>query len=366
MNNNIKNINTNVNINNHFNNNYKNKNKKPNPSSSTNIDHHVWDQVTSKFVATIKRLEDKIEIDRKNLLSYKKEQQRHNLKLTNNNKKLREEKQMMGEQAMELQDRTKILQKRVIELEQKVTRLVSSEQLAIGKLQVAEKKLINYNKMENSVKDLREELFYWEQHHTEHLNATLSAVLEHKDKIHNNLLKKATLNEEQKKTEQERYFLNLIRSDSSTNNNNSNSNNNGSNNNNMNNNTSSPLHHLLNNNNNNSLITNTSPLTIINDNKNDNDNNSNNANKAIFKFQAELEYKNDRIQFLENQVKELKLLLDKTRKNESKKYELLERKYLSAKGINVALERQLMFRNQQVELRKAKSSSSLSSSRITM
>ena len=127
----------------------------------------------------------------------------------------------------------------------------------------------------------------------------------------------------------------------------------------MNNNTSSPLHHLLhNNNNNNSLITNTSPLTIINDNKNDNDNNSNNANKAIFKFQAELEYKNDCIQFLENQVKELKLLLDKTRKNESKKYELLERKYLSAKGINVALERQLMFRNQQVELRKAKSSSS--------
>ena len=51
---------------------------------------------------------------------------------------------------------------------------------------------------------------------------------------------------------------------------------------------------------------------------------------------------------------------------ESKKYELLERKYLSAKGINVALERQLMFRNQQVELRKAKSSSSSSSSRITM
>ena len=271
---------------------------------------------------------------------------------------------MMGEQAMELQDRTKILQKRVIELEQKVTRLVSSEQLAIGKLQVAEK-LVNYNKMENSVKDCREELFYWEQHHTEHLNATLSAVLEHKDKIHNNLLKKATLNEEQKKTEQERYFLNLIRSDSSTNNNNSNSNNNGSNSNNMNNNISSPLHHLLHNNNNNSQITNTSPLTIINDNKNDNDNNSNNANKAIFKFQAELEYKNDRIQFLENQVKELKLLLDKTRKNESKKYELLERKYLSAKGINVALERQLMFRNQQVELRKAKSSSS-SSSRITM
>ena len=62
----------------------------------------------------------------------------------------------------------------------------------------------------------------------------------------------------------------------------------------------------------------------------------------------------------------IKLLLDKTRKNESKKYELLERKYLSAKGINVALERQLMFRNQQVELRKAKSSSSSSSSRITM
>ena len=63
-NNNKKNINTNVNINNHFNN--KNKNKKQTPSSSTNIDHHVWDQVTSKFVATIKRLEDKIEIDRKN------------------------------------------------------------------------------------------------------------------------------------------------------------------------------------------------------------------------------------------------------------------------------------------------------------
>ena len=66
---------------------------------------------------------------------------------------------------------------------------------------------------------------------------------------------------------------------------------------------------------------------------------------------------------LENQVKELKSLLDKTRKSESKKYDVLERKYLSAKGINVALERQLMFRNQQVELRKAKSSSS---SRITM
>ena len=75
------------------------------------MDQAVWDQVTAKFVATIKRLEDKIEIDRKNLLSYKKEQQRHNLKLTNSNKRLREEKQMMGEQAMDLQNTTKILNK---------------------------------------------------------------------------------------------------------------------------------------------------------------------------------------------------------------------------------------------------------------
>ena len=54
----------------------------------------VWDEVTKKFVATIKRLENKIEIDRTTLLSYKREQQMHNLKLVNNNKKLREEKQM--------------------------------------------------------------------------------------------------------------------------------------------------------------------------------------------------------------------------------------------------------------------------------
>ena len=53
-------------------------------TSMANIDHAVWDQVTSKFIQTIKRLEDKIEIDRKNLLSYKKEQHRHNLKLSNN------------------------------------------------------------------------------------------------------------------------------------------------------------------------------------------------------------------------------------------------------------------------------------------
>jgi hypothetical protein len=342
---------------------YNNNNRFSSSSSSmTNIDHAVWDQVTSKFIQTIKRLEDKIEIDRKNLLSFKKEQHRHNLKLSNNNKKLREEKQMMGEQAMELQNTTKILTKRVEELEQKVTELVSSEQLSIGKLHVAEKKLQNYTKMENSVKELRKELFYWEQHHTEHLNATLSAVLEHKDKIHNNLLKRATLSEDQKKMEQEKYLLNLIRNDSR----NSDINNNTSQNNDNNAGSRSNIGNNNSSRNSNNIKSNASPLNI-NDKDDNEDRNTlvNNVNKhkninnEIFAFQAELEYKNERIVFLENQVEELKLLLDKTRKSESKKYELLERKYLSAKGINVALERQLMFRNQQVELRKT-------SQRLTM
>ena len=277
------------------------------------MDQALWDQVTAKFVATIKRLEDKIEIDRKNLLSYKKEQQRHNLKLTNSNKRLREEKQMMGEQAMDLQNTTKILNKRVQELEAQVSKLVSSEQVALGKLQIAEKKLMKHKELEKSASDLREELFYWEQHHTENLNATLSAVLENKDKIHKQLLKKAIKNE-RKKEERQKMFINVIRNDSN----------------------------------------NISPNTSAAGSKNffvEDANARSSGYNDLFRIEAELQWKNQRIQYLENQVEELKVLLEKTRKNEAKRYSDLERKFLSAKGINVALERQLMFRNQQADLR---------------
>ena len=277
------------------------------------MDQALWDQVTAKFVATIKRLEDKIEIDRKNLLSYKKEQQRHNLKLTNSNKRLREEKQMMGEQAMDLQNTTKILNKRVLELEAQVSKLVSSEQVALGKLQIAEKKLMKHKELEKSASDLRKELFYWEQHHTENLNATLSAVLENKDKIHKQLLKKAIKNE-RKKEERQKMFINVIRNDSN----------------------------------------NISPNTSAAGSKNffvEDANARSSGYNDLFRIEAELQWKNQRIQYLENQVEELKVLLEKTRKNEAKRYSDLERKFLSAKGINVALERQLMFRNQQADLR---------------
>ena len=145
------------------------------------------------------------------------------------------------------------------------------------------------------------------------MNATLSAVLENKDKIHKQLLKKAIKNE-RKKEERQKMFINLIRNDSNG----------------------------------------VSPNTSAAGSKNffvEDANARSSGYNDLFRIEAELQWKNQRIQYLENQVEELKVLLEKTRKNEAKRYSDLERKFLSAKGINVALERQLMFRNQQADLR---------------
>jgi hypothetical protein len=131
----------------------------------------------------VRRLERKCELQRKELLEYKKKLTRYNVNLTNKNRKIREERVTVGEKFFADRAMVERLKARNKFLEHKVAVLETNATISTGIISTMQMKTKYLGCMEKITKEQREELFYWEQHHSEHLQATLSAVLEQQDRV---------------------------------------------------------------------------------------------------------------------------------------------------------------------------------------
>jgi hypothetical protein len=239
----------------------------------------VWEEVVQKYEAAIKRWEQKYELQRKSLLEYKQEQEKHKFTLTDKNRRMREERAETFKQFAEDTARVGQLEEQNARLEAEVAALETREMLVAAQLSTALEKNEKYDILEKTVKELREELFYWEQHHSEHLQATLSAVLDQQDKVHAQFLDRACREREEE--------------------------------------TRSPV----------AAVAGAAPVVP----------------EAFHKQQ---------IAMLHQQLGGIKRLLAKQQQTSQEKIADLERKFLSAKQINIALERRLMQLSQVLEQKK--------------
>jgi hypothetical protein len=135
----------------------------------------------------VKRLEDHIELlnrkcalQRHELWDYKKKQMNYCVSLTQKNRKLREERLSVGKKC--LQDVVEVKHGAEINSFLQNTAKIRTESFISKKTKCCKMKQ-DHKSLEKVVKRLREEVFYWEQHHSEHLQATLSAVLDQQDRV---------------------------------------------------------------------------------------------------------------------------------------------------------------------------------------